>query len=51
MDEARIAAAQTLEVMYGLIQNMKVVMDGEQIYWLVSRRVFKGFPSRRQSIG
>ena len=29
MDEARIAAAQTLEVVYGLIQNMRVVMDGE----------------------
>ena len=30
-DEARIAAAQTLEVVYSLIQNMRVVMDGEQI--------------------
>ena len=28
-DEARITAAQTLEVVYGLVQNMKVVMDGE----------------------
>jgi hypothetical protein len=28
-DEARITAAQTLEVVYGLIQNMRVVMDGE----------------------
>ena len=27
-DEARITAAQTLEVVYGLIHNMKVVMDG-----------------------
>jgi hypothetical protein len=33
LDEARITAAQTLEVVYGLIQNMRVVMDGEQIYW------------------
>ena len=33
MDEARIAAAQTLEVVYGLIQNMRVVMDGQQIYY------------------
>jgi hypothetical protein len=32
LDEARIATAQTLEVVYGLIQNMRVVMDGEQIY-------------------
>ena len=27
-DEARTAAAQTLDVVYGLIQNMKTVMDG-----------------------
>jgi hypothetical protein len=26
--EARTTAAQTLEVVYGLVQNMKVVMDG-----------------------
>ena len=32
LDEARITAAQTLEVVYGLIQNMRVVMDGEQIH-------------------
>jgi hypothetical protein len=31
-DEARITAAQTLEVVYGLIQNVRVVMDGEQIH-------------------
>jgi hypothetical protein len=29
-DEARMAAAQTLDVVYGLVQNMKVVMDGAQ---------------------
>jgi hypothetical protein len=28
-DEARIAAAQTLEVVYGLVQNMKAGTDGE----------------------
>jgi len=28
-DEARTTAAQSLEVVYGLIQNMSVVMDGE----------------------
>jgi len=28
--EARITAVQTLEVIYGLVQNMRVVMDGEQ---------------------
>jgi hypothetical protein len=29
-DEARITAAQTLEVVYGLIQSVRVVLDGEQ---------------------
>ena len=28
-DEARTTAAQTLEVVYGLVQNMRVVMDGK----------------------
>jgi ERCC4-related helicase len=31
-DDARITAAQTLEVVYGLIQNMRVVLGGEQIH-------------------
>jgi len=30
IDEARTTAAQTLEVVYGLVQNIRVVMDGEQ---------------------
>jgi hypothetical protein len=34
-DEARITAAQTLEVVYGLVQNMKV--DGELIYRFIIR--------------
>jgi ribosomal 50S subunit-associated protein YjgA (DUF615 family) len=29
-DEARTTAAQTLEVVYGLAQNMRVVIDGEE---------------------
>jgi hypothetical protein len=29
-DEARTTAAQNLQVVYGLVQNMKVFMDGEQ---------------------
>jgi hypothetical protein len=31
-DEARTAAALTLEVVYGLVQNMRVVIDGERIH-------------------
>ena len=51
-DEARSTAAQTLEVVYGLVQNMKVVMDGKQIHWLVARSVTRipMFLSRRQII-
>jgi hypothetical protein len=49
-DEARITAAQTLEVVYGLVQNMRVVMDGEQIHWAY-RVVLNTIPYRRQGIG
>ena len=28
LEEARMTATQTLEVVYGLVKNMKVVMDG-----------------------
>ena len=30
LDEARTTAAQTLEVIYGLVQNMRMVLDGKQ---------------------
>ena len=30
-DEARTTAAQTLHVVQGLVQNVKLVMDGKQI--------------------
>ena len=32
LEEARITAAQTFEVVCGLFQSMRVVMDGEQFY-------------------
>ena len=31
LDEAQTTAAQTLEVIYGLIQNMRMVLDGERM--------------------
>ena len=31
-DEAKLTAAQILEVVHGLVQNMNVVTDGEQIH-------------------
>ena len=32
LDEARATVAQTLEVVYGLVQHRRVVMDGRQLY-------------------
>jgi hypothetical protein len=50
-EEARMTAAQTLEVVHGLIQNMKVVMDGEQIRQVCRPHGVEDLPSRRQGIG
>jgi hypothetical protein len=30
LDEARITTAQTLEIVHGLVRNMRVVMEGEK---------------------
>ena len=32
LDEARMTATPTLEVVYGLIQHMRVIMDGKQMH-------------------
>jgi hypothetical protein len=32
LDEARTTATQTLEVIYGLVHNMRIVMDGKQAH-------------------
>ena len=32
LDETRATAAQTLEVVYGLVRHRRVVMDGENFY-------------------
>ena len=31
-EEAKLTAAQTLQVVHGLVQDMRVATDGEQIY-------------------
>ena len=31
LDEARTTTAQSLEAIYSLVQNMRMLMDGEQI--------------------
>ena len=32
VDEAHATAAQTLDVIYGLVQNMRAVLDGEPTF-------------------
>jgi hypothetical protein len=49
-DEARTTVAQTLEVVYGLVQNMKVVIDGEQTPLACLLLAVHIFPCRWQGI-
>jgi hypothetical protein len=49
-DEARTTATQTLQVVHGLVQNMNVVMDGEQMVSARSVLLLKMLPFRRQSL-
>jgi len=49
-DEARTTAAQTLEVVYGLVQNVKVVIDGEQTHLACLLLAVDIFPYRWESI-
>ena len=50
-DEARQTVAEILKVVYGLVENMKVVMDGEQIDSLVVRWSLRIYPCRWRGIG
>ena len=36
LDEVRATAAQTLEVVYGLVRHRRVLMDGENPYRFVT---------------
>ena len=36
LDEARTTAAQSLEAIYGLVQNMRMLMDGERVLLRIS---------------
>jgi hypothetical protein len=49
-EEEKLTAAQILEVVHGLVQNMSVVSDGEQSTRLITRRVWSIIHSRQQSI-
>jgi len=50
LDEARTTAVQTLEVVYGLIQNMREVIDGEQIHLACFFSTAEFFFRRWQSV-
>jgi hypothetical protein len=47
-DEARTTASETLKVIYGLVQNMTEVMNGEQIHiaWLIVYRTSSSLDGR-----
>jgi len=49
-DEARTTAAQILSVVYGLAQNMSVIMDGEQTRLASNPAPIEYVLSRRRSI-
>jgi hypothetical protein len=50
-DEARTTAAQTLEVVYGLIENTRVVIGSEFTLSIVTRYLLNILPYRWQGIG
>ena len=49
-DETRTTAAQTLEVVYGLVQNIRVVMDGELMHYLLCYGQLTGSLDGRSSV-
>jgi hypothetical protein len=49
-DEGRITASQILEVVYGLVHNMRVVMAGEQTDSACHPLALRNSPLRRQVI-
>ena len=51
LDEARTTAAQTLEVVYGLVQNMRAVIDGEYIHLVCLSLVVECLSFRWKVIG
>ena len=50
-DEARQTIAEVLKVVHGLVENMKVVMVGEQIHQTYRLLGVEGISCRRRGIG
>ena len=51
-EEGRMTVAQTLEVVHGLVNNVKIVMNGMQFPWQITNAqlICYCFGNRRQSI-
>ena len=49
-DEARQTVAEILKVVHGLVENMKVVMDGEKIHEACRTLGVEYFPGRSRGI-
>jgi hypothetical protein len=50
MEESRMTATQTMEVVYGLFNNMKVVMDGTEALLDISFSVLNVCPLRWKGV-
>jgi hypothetical protein len=50
MEESRMTATQTMEVVYGLFKNMKVVMDGKKHLVDIFFIVLNDCPFRREIV-
>jgi len=46
--EIRVTAAQSIEVLYELAQDMRKLMDGEQMRYANPRRLLINLPYRQQ---
>ncbi len=44
--ENRVTAAQSLEVLYGLLQNIRMLMSGEQVRYANPRRLLSNLSYR-----
>jgi hypothetical protein len=50
MEESRMTVTQTMEVFYGLFNNMKVVMNGTEALLDISFNVLNVYPFRWKGV-
>ena len=50
MEESRMTATQTMEVVYGLFNNMKVVMDGTEALLDIFFTMLNVYPFRWEGV-